>query len=355
MKLGEIAQRLNCRLEGDAATEITGVAGIEAAQPGQLTFLANPRYRRAAETTRASALLVGNDVSLKPRAGEECGASMPTLALLRSENPYLDFAHAIEFFYQPPHYAPGVHPTAAIAPSAQIGEGAHIGPYCFVDADVQIGRNAVLHSFVTIYRGVRIGDNFFAHAHAVVREGCQVGDRVLLQNGVVVGGDGFGFAKQADGRWYKMQQSGIAVIEDNVEIQANSCVDRATVGETRICRGAKLDDLVLVGHASQVGEDALLCGQVGLAGSTTVGNRCVLAGQVGVAGHLTIGEGAVLTAQSGVPNDVPPGALYSGYPCVENKKWLKNMAALNRLPELQKTVRELQAEVERLRAKGSAT
>jgi UDP-3-O-[3-hydroxymyristoyl] glucosamine N-acyltransferase len=355
MKLGEIAQRLNCRLEGDATTEITGVAGIEAAQPGQLTFLANPRYRRAVETTRASALLVGNDVPLKPRAGGESGASMPTLALLRSENPYLDFARAIEFFYQPLHYAPGIHPTAVIAPSAQIGAGAHIGPYCFVDEDVQIGRNAMLHSFVAIYRGARIGDNFFAHAHAVVREGCQLGDRVLLQNGVVVGGDGFGFAKQNDGRWYKMQQSGIAAIEDDVEIQANSCVDRATVGETRIRRGAKLDGLVLVGHASKVGEDALLCGQVGLAGSTTVGNRCVLAGQVGVAGHLTIGEGAVLTAQSGVPNDVPPGALYSGCPSIENKKWLRNMAALNRLPELQKTVRELEAEVERLRAKAGAT
>jgi UDP-3-O-[3-hydroxymyristoyl] glucosamine N-acyltransferase len=291
------------------------------------------------------------NVRVHPPAEPKLGAARPTLALMRSENPYLDFARAIELFYQPPRYAPGVHPTAVVAPSARLGPGAHVGPYCFVDDDVQIGREAVLHSFVAIYRGARIGDNFFAHAHAVVREGCQVGHRVTLQNGVVLGADGFGFAKQADARWYKMLQSGIAVIEDDVEIQANSCVDRATVGETRIRRGAKLDDLVLVGHASKVGEDALLCGQVGLAGSTTVGARCVLAGQVGVAGHLTIGEGAVLTAQSGVPNDVPAGSIYSGYPSLENKRWLKNMAALNRLPELQKTVRELQAEVQRLRAR----
>ncbi len=346
MKLGEIAERLNCRLEGDPTAEITGVAGIEAAERGQLTFLTNPRYRRAAQRTRASAILVGKDDPFGPRAGT------PALAVLRSENPYLDFARAIEFFYQPPQYAPGVHPTAVVAPSARIGPGAHIGPYCFVDEDVQIGRGPVLHSFVAIYRGARIGDNFFAHAHAVVREHCVVGDRVVLQNGVIVGGDGFGFAKQADGRWYKMQQSGPAVIEDDVEIQANSSVDRATVGETRIGRGAKLDDLVLIGHASKVGEDALLCGQVGLAGSTIVGNRCILAGQVGAAGHLTIGDGAVITSQSGVPNDVPAAAIYSGYPAVENMQWRKNMAALNRLPDLQKKVRELEAQVERLRTQG---
>jgi UDP-3-O-[3-hydroxymyristoyl] glucosamine N-acyltransferase len=348
MRLGEIAERLGCRLEGDAATEIHGVAGIESAQSGQLTFVSNPRYLRILRTTRASAVIVGKDVAIEPRPGE------PTPAALRSENPHLDFARAIELFYQPPRYVPGVHPTAVIASSARIGPGAHVGPYCFVDDSVEIGRNVVLHSFVTIYRGARIGDDFFAHAHAVVREGCQVGNRVILQNGVVVGGDGYGFAKQSDGRWYKMQQSGITIIEDDVEIQANACVDRATVGETRIRRGAKLDDLVLVGHACKVGEDTLLCGQVGLAGSTVVGNRCILAGQAGAAGHLTIGDGAVITSQSGVPRNVPAGAVHSGSPAIENKQWLKATAALNRLPELQKAVRELQAEVARLWVKAGA-
>jgi len=339
MKLSELAQRLNCRLEGDGNLEITGVAGIKEAGPGQLTFLANPRYRGAAKKTRASVILASPDAGSLP------------VAALRSENPYLDFARAIEIFFTPPRYAPGIHPTAVVAPSAKIGAGAHIGPFCFVDEDVVIGRNAVLHSFVSIYRGAEIGDDFFAHSHAVVREFCRIGNRVILQNGVVVGSDGFGFARQADGRWYKMRQSGPAVIEDDVEIQAGACVDRATIGETRIRRGAKLDNLVQVGHASQVGEDALLCGQVGLAGSTVVGNRCILAGQVGAAGHLEIGDGAVLTAQSGVPNDVPAGALYSGYPAIENRQWLKSVAAFNRLPELQKAVRELKAEVERSRKK----
>jgi UDP-3-O-[3-hydroxymyristoyl] glucosamine N-acyltransferase len=343
MKLRDIAEQLNCRLEGDPQTEITGVAGIDYADAGQLTFLANRRYFSALQTTRASAVLLEEGVAIH-RAPDA-----PPIASLRTANPYLAFAKALEFFYQPPRYSPRVHPTAVVAPSARIDEGAHIGPYCFVDEDVSIGRNAVLHSFVTIYRGARIGDDFFAHAHAVVREDCRIGHRVTLQNGVVIGGDGFGFAKQPDGRWYKMVQSGPAVLEDDVEVQANSCVDRATVGETRISRGAKLDDLVLVGHASRVGENTLLCGQVGLAGSTRIGGGCILAGQVGAAGHLTIGDGAVLTAQSGVPNDVPPRSLYSGYPAIDNKLWLKITAALHRLPELQKTVRELQAEVDRLK------
>jgi UDP-3-O-[3-hydroxymyristoyl] glucosamine N-acyltransferase len=338
MKLGDIAKILGCELEGDASLEITDVAGLEEAQPGHLTFLVNRKYRPALDTTRASAVLI----SFNERPVH--------IAALRSANPYLDFAHAIELFHPAPDFAPGVHPTAVIAKSAKIGEGAHIGPYCFIDEDVQIGRNAMLHSFVTIYHGARIGDNFFAHSHACVREDCRVGNNVLLQNGVVVGSDGFGFARQSDGHWHKMRQAGITVIEDDVEIQAHAAIDRATVGETHIARGAKIDDLVLVGHACKVGEDTLLCGQVGLAGSTEVGSRCILAGQVGAAGHLTIGDGATISSQSGVPSDVPAGAVYSGYPAMDNLAWRKSVAVFNRLPELQKELRELREEVARLRS-----
>jgi UDP-3-O-[3-hydroxymyristoyl] glucosamine N-acyltransferase len=344
MKLGEIAQRLSCQLEGDAGAEIYGVAGIEHAQPGQLTFVSNPRYRQATRTTLASAVLIAAGIAL------ERDPARPQLAALRSVNPYLDFARAIELFHAPPGYASGIHPTAIIAGTARIGEGAHIGPYCFVDEGAQIGRNAVLHSFVTIYRNAQIGDDFFAHAHAVVREGCRIGNRVILQNGVIIGGDGFGFARRADGRWHKILQAGITVLEDDVEVQANACVDRATLGETSIKRGVKIDDLALVGHGSTVGEDTLLCGQVGLAGTTVIGKGCMLAGQTGVAGHLTVGDGTTITAQSGVPSDVPAGKCYSGYPAVENRQWLKNMAAIARIPDLIKTVRQLKAEVARLKS-----
>ncbi len=348
MKLAEIAEKLGCNLEGDAHTEIHGVAGIESATDGELTLISNPRYRSDISTTRASAALIPRDLSLEREPG------LPPVAVLRSDDPYLDFARAIPFFYAPPRYAPGIHSTAVIAPSAKIADGAHVGPYCFVDEAAVLGRNAVLHSFVTIYRGARIGDDFFAHAHAIVRENCRIGDRVILQNGVVIGGDGFGFARQRDGRWYKMLQSGVTVIGDDVEIQSNACVDRATVGETRIGGGAKLDDLVLVGHGGSVGENTLLCGQVGLAGSTKVGANCILAGQVGCSGHMQVGDAAVITAQSGVHDDVPPGALYSGYPAVENRQWLKTSAAVNRLPELAKTVRQLEAEIAKLKSQFEA-
>ncbi len=337
MRLGEIARHLDCILEGNPEIEITGVAGIEEAGPGELTFLSNPRYRPAARRTRAAAVIVSREES-----------PLHT-ALLRAADPYLAFARAIELFHPPERYVSGVHPTAIIAPSARIGPGAHIGPYCFVDEDVVIGRNAVLHSFVVIYRGAQIGDDFFAHSHAVVREGCRLGDRVILQNGAIVGSDGFGFARQPDGSWYKMRQAGPAVLEDDVEVQANACVDRATVGETRVRRGTKIDNLVQVGHASEVGANTLLCAQVGLAGSTVVGANCILAGQVGAAGHLEIGEGAILTAQSGIHSDVPARTTYSGYPAIENARWLRSVAVFNRLPELQKTVRALQQELLQLR------
>lgn len=329
MKLGEISSMLGARLEnGSPETEISGVAGIDAAGPGQLTFIANPKYAAAARTTKASAVLVAEDFP-----------ALPT-AMLRSKNPYLDFARALGLFYQPPQYAPGVHATAVIHSSAKIGPGAHVGPYVVVQEEAQIGKNAVLLAHAVIYRGAKIGDNFLAHAHAVVREYCRIGNNVVLQNGVVVGGDGFGFAKDERGHWHKIVQSGPTVIEDDVEIQANACVDRASVGETRISRGAKIDNLVQVGHGSQVGEDTLLCAQAGLAGSTDVGKNVILAGQVGVAGHCKIGDGVIATAQSGIPNDVPAGAIVSGYPAIDNKLWLRCVAVFNRLPEIAKLLRK---------------
>ncbi|HMK31120.1 MAG TPA: UDP-3-O-(3-hydroxymyristoyl)glucosamine N-acyltransferase [Terriglobales bacterium] len=328
MKLSEIASSLGLRLDG-ADLEINGIAGIEEAGPGQITFIANPRYAAAARSTRASAIIVADDFPAIP---------LPTL---RSDNPYLAFARAIELFYHPPRYSNGIHSTAAIHDSARLGKHASVGPFVFIDEDVVIGDNCVLLPHVAIYRGARIGENFFAHAHAVVREYCQLGDNVILQNGAVVGADGFGFAKDNSGHWHKIVQSGPAVLGDDVEVQANACVDRASVGETRIARGAKIDNLVQVGHGCRVGEDTLLCAQVGLAGSTQVGNQVILAGQVGVAGHCKVGDRAVATAQSGIPNDVAAGTTVSGYPAVENRQWLRSVAVFNKLPELAKAVREL--------------
>jgi UDP-3-O-[3-hydroxymyristoyl] glucosamine N-acyltransferase len=334
MKLSEIAKELGVGLENGASDpEIKGVAGIESAGPGELTFISNPKYAPLAKTTKAAAIIVSEDFRAPT------GDSSNKTALLRSKNAYLDFARALEMFYQPPRYPPGVHSTAVVDRSANIGSDAHIGPYVVVGEDVEIGEGAVLLAHSVIYRGVKIGNNFFAHSHVIVREFCRIGNNVILQNGVVVGGDGFGFAKDDAGHWHKIVQSGPTVIDDDVEIQANSCIDRASVGETRIGRGAKIDNLVQVGHGSTVGQDTLLCAQVGLAGSTDVGNKVILAGQVGAAGHCKIGDGAIATAQAGI-RDVPPGAIVSGSPAIDNKLWLRCIAAYNRLPELVKLLRK---------------
>ena len=327
MKLAELAKRLGATLKGDPSVTITGVASIETAGPGDLTFVANPKYATLARTTHAAAILVEPDFA---------EISTPTL---RIPNPYLAFAQTIELFYKPPMYAPGIHPTAIIAPSAKLGANPHVGAYVVIGDHVTIGDNAVILPHAVIYSHVRAGDNLFLHSHSVVREHCRLGNNVILQNGAIVGADGFGFARQSDGSWYKIVQSGPAIIEDNVEIQANSCIDRASIGETRIGSGAKIDNLVQVGHGSTVGSNTLLCAQVGLAGSTTVGNNVILAGQVGVAGHCTVGDGVIATAQSGIPGDVEPGKVVSGYPAIDNRQWLRVVALMNRLPELLRSLK----------------
>src|ERR1700737_930330 len=328
MKLAQIASVLDARLEnGSAEIKISGGAGIREASPGQLTFVANPKYAAAARTTKASAVIVAND--------------FPAIAtaMLRTKNPYLAFARALELFCQPPRYEPGVHPTAVVHPSARVGAGAHIGPYVVIDEGVTIGKSAVLLAHVVIYRDSTIGDDFFAHAHAVVREGCRLGNRVVLQNGAVIGGDGFGFAKDDSGRWHKIVQAEPVIVEDDVEIQANSCVDRGSVEKTWIGQGTKIDNLVQVGHGSRIGEHSLLASQVGLAGSTNVGKHVILTGQVGVVGHCTIGDGAIVTPQSGVANDIEADAIVRGAPAVDHKLWLKYSALLPRLPEMARAVR----------------
>jgi UDP-3-O-[3-hydroxymyristoyl] glucosamine N-acyltransferase len=336
MKLIELADRLGCQLVGDGGIDITGVAGMEHAGPTELTFLANLKYAPKVKQTQAAAILISEPVR-----------DLPIRSLV-SRNPYLDFARALEFFYQPPRPGPGVHSLAFVADTAEIGENASIAPFAYVGERVRIGRNAVLHPHVTIYEGAEIGDDFLAHSNVSVREYCRIGHRVILQNGVVIGGDGYGFAKRSDGTHYKIVQSGATVIEDDVEIQSLTSVDRATVGETRVKRGAKIDSLVQVGHACVVGEDNIICAQTGLAGSSILEKNVLLAGQVGVSGHLTIHDNAVIYAQSGIGGDVEAGAVMSGSPAFASREWLRAITAFPRLPELVRTVRQLTKRLETL-------
>jgi UDP-3-O-[3-hydroxymyristoyl] glucosamine N-acyltransferase len=330
VQLSEIAARLNCALNGDGAVDITGVVGIDEADTGHLTFVSNAKYAAKARTTKASAVIVATEFPDIPAA------------TLRTSNPYLAFARAVELFYSAPKPPQGIDSSARIAASAMIGEGASIGPYVIVEDDVYIGPNCTIHPFVHICRGARIGGNFKAYAHVTVREFCVIGNNVILQDGAKIGTDGFGYAKQEDGSYYKIVQSGIVILEDDVEVGANATIDRGTIGETRVRRGAKIDNLVQVGHASDVGENTLLCAQVGLAGSSKIGRNVILTGQVGVAGHLEIGDRVIATAQTGIPNSIEPDKIVSGYPAIENKLWLKSSAVFKRLPELLKRIEALE-------------
>jgi UDP-3-O-[3-hydroxymyristoyl] glucosamine N-acyltransferase len=336
MTTSELAAVLGCEVVGDGSLEIAGVAPMEKAGPHELTFLANPKYAHKVKQSCAGAILIAEPLREGP------------MTSLVSKNPYLDFARALELFYRPPRPAPGIHPLASIAATAAIGENAAIGAFAVVGERAVIGRNAVLHPHVVIYEGAHIGDDFYAHSHAAVREFCRIGNRVTLGNGVVIGGDGFGFAHREDGSQYKIPQSGPTIIEDDVEIQSLSSIDRATVGETRVKRGAKIDSLVQVGHACVVGEDDILCAQVGLAGSTVLGKRVVLTGQVGVSGHLTIHDNAVVYAQGGIGGDVKEGAVVAGSPAFDARDWLRAVTAFPKLADLLKTVRQLSKRVEEL-------
>ena len=333
MKLGELATRLGAELRGDANLEITGVKGIEEAGPTEITFVANPKYAGLARKTHAAAVLV------EPEFPEIAAAT------LRIGNPYHAFSRALGLFYQPPVYPPGIHPTAEIDATAEIGEGAHIAAYVVVGPGVKLGPHATLLPHVVLYAGVEAGSHLFAHAHAVVREGCILGDQVTLENGAIVGADGFGFAKNKAGHWEKIPQSGPVRLGNRVDIQANACIDRATVGSTEIGSGTKVDNLVQIGHGSKVGENTLVCAQTGLAGSSIIGNDVILAGQTGVAGHCSVGDGVVLTAQSAVSHDIPPGKIISGSPGFDNRVWLRAVAIFQRLPELLKRIDRVEKKI----------
>jgi len=337
MKLGEIASYLNCQLLGDPHVEITGLSTIEEASHGQLTFLSNQRYRHHLEMTQATAIILDDAAMLPPR-----------MSGLISATPYLAFAQALALFFTPAPSPQGIHPLAVISSSATIGEGVSIGPFSVIGDEAQIKDQVTILSHCAIYPRVEIGEHSFIHSHCVIREGCRLGKDVILQNGVVIGSDGFGYAQRPDRSWHKIPQTGIVLIEDEVEIGAGTTIDRATLGTTRIKRGAKLDNLVQVGHGSTIGEYSLLCAQVGLAGSTHVGREAILGGQVGAAGHLTIGDRVVATAQSGIPNSVEADRTISGYPAIDNRAWLKAAAIFAHLPQLQKELRRLKMKLEEI-------
>lgn len=338
MKLRDIADRLDCRLDGDGAIEITGVAAIEEAGPGHLTFFTNPRYAPELRRTRASAVIAGEQAD-----GAPC-------AVLRAAEPYLTFARAVELFADPWRPAAGVHRLALVEPGAIVAADASIGAFTVVGAGARIGARTIVHSHVAIGRQAEIGDDCVIHAQVSIRERVRLGHRVIVQDGAVIGGDGYGFARRRDGSHHKIPQHGAVVIEDDVEIGAHTAIDRPAVGETRVGAGTKIDNLVQVAHGVHIGRHALLAAQSGIAGSSVLEDHVTLAGQVGVAGHITIGKGTIATAQTGIPNSVDAGAFISGYPAIPNREWLKASAVFRKLPELRKLISELERRLAALEA-----
>jgi UDP-3-O-[3-hydroxymyristoyl] glucosamine N-acyltransferase len=338
MKLSELAALTSARV--DSATgeiEINGAAGLDDAQPGDVSFLANPRYTPKVNTTQASAIYVSEDAPIERE-----------IPILRAKNPYLAYTRALRLFHPEPEFAALVHESAVIDPSAEVAENVWIGAGVVIGPNCRIAEGVRLHPNVTIYENVTIGKDSTIHSGTAIRERSQIGARVVIHNNVVVGCDGFGYAKDEQKSWLKIPQTGRVVIEDDVEIGAGTTIDRASVGESRIGRGTKLDNLVQIGHSCTVGEDSLLCAQVGLAGSSHIGNRVILAGQAGVAGHLTIGDDVVLTAKSATSHDVPAGKVISGIPAFDNRDWLRSTAAFRRLGEMQRKLRELEKKIEGL-------
>jgi UDP-3-O-[3-hydroxymyristoyl] glucosamine N-acyltransferase len=339
LKLRDIAERLQCRLEGDGEIEIHRVAGIDDAGPGDLTFFTNPKYARALRTTGASAVILSDKAEPAP------------CAMLRVSHPYLAFARAVELFAGSNRPPEGIHRLADVAATATVAPDAVIGPFVVVGERASVGARTLVYPHVTIGPDAKIGEDCIIHARVSIREGVQIGNRVVLQDGAVIGSDGFGFAPKPDGSHYKIPQIGAVVVDDDVEIGANAAIDRPAVGETRIGAGSKIDNLVQVAHGVTIGRNVLLAAQVGIAGSTTIEDGVTLAGQVGVSGHITIGKGTIATAQTGIPNSVEPGSFISGYPAISNRDWLKSSAVFRKLPELRKAIADLDARLAEVEAR----
>ena len=338
MKLSELARLTFARIEGNGDDiEISGAGGLDDAKPGEVTFLANPRYTPRVNTTAASAIYLSEDAQ----------TDRP-IQVLRAKDPYLAYTRALRIFHPDAAPEPSVHPSAIIDSTARVATNVTISAGVVIGPNVEIAEGVHIHPNVTIYEDAMIGKDSVIHSGVAIRERSVLGERVVIHNNAVIGCDGFGYAKDEDKHWLKIPQTGRVVIENDVEIGAGTTIDRASVGESRIGRGTKIDNLVQIGHSCMVGEDTLLCAQVGLAGSSQIGNRVILAGQAGVAGHLKIGDDVVLTAKSATSHDVPPGKVISGIPAFDNRDWLRSTAAFRRLGEMQRTVRDLERRLQQL-------
>lgn len=337
--LAVLADLVGGSVSGDPSTSVSGVAPLDLAGPDQVSFLANPKYKGQLADCRAAAIIVHPSMQ----------GSMP-LPLILAENPYLAFAKILTFFEVLPHVGQGVMTGAHVHPDAVLGDNVTIAPGAVVAAGARIGRGTHLQPGVVIGEGTVVGEDCLLHANVTVREKCILGDRVILQPGAVIGSDGFGFAPDGAG-YYKIPQSGHVVIEDDVEIGSCTCVDRGTLGITRVARGTKIDNLVQVAHNVEIGEDTIVVSQTGIAGSTTTGKHCIFGGQSAIVGHVKIGDNVTLAARGGISNDVDSNQTLAGVPATAHRDWLKTTMTMKHLPEMRKELKQLKKEMAELKSK----
>lgn len=335
----KLAGLLGRPFEGEGETEIRGVASLEKAKKGDLAFLAQPKYRAVLDASQASAAII------------PATEKYERIPAIKSENPHLDFIKAVELFSKPYRPEAGVHPAAVVSSSAKIGKGAAISAFVYIGDEVEIGEKTVIFPFAAVYPRVKIGKECVIHSRVSVREGVRTGNRVIIHNGAVIGSDGFGYLEGKGGSRIKIPQAGTVVIEDDVEIGANACIDRAALGETIIRKGVKIDNLVQVAHNVEIGEHSVLAALVGIGGSTKIGKRVMIGGQAGVGDHLKIGDDVKIGGKTGVTGDVPDGSVVAGYPHMDIREWRKTRALLPQLYDLMKDIKALKKKVEELEKK----
>ncbi len=339
IEVAELAKLLHCAYKGKGSTKITGVAGLKEAEKGDLVFLSHPKYRKQLEQTKASAAIVPMD------------EGFDRIPVLLSENPHLSFIQAVEYFFQPLLPSPGIHPQACVSPSAKIARGVSIGAFASIGEDVQIGRESIIFPLVSVYSCTKIGRNCVIHSHVSIRQDSLIGNRVIIHNGAVIGCDGFGYLPDKNKVQIKIPQKGIVVIEDDVEIGANTTIDRASLGKTIIRKGSKIDNLVQIAHNVEIGPHSIIAAQTGVAGSSTIGKNVIAAGQVGIADHVTIGDNVIIAAKTGVTKDIPPHSMVAGIPHLEIKEWRKAWASIPYLYEWRKEIKRLKKKIEELERK----
>ena len=339
IRVSDLAKQLNCPYVGKGTTLLSGISSLEDAEKGDLVFLAKSKYRRQLEQTKASAAIIPTD------------ETFDRIPVIKSDNPQLSFIKAVDFFFQPYRPQPGIHTLAYVSPTAKVGKNVSIGAFVFIGDDVEIGNRTVIFPFVAVYPRSQLGQGCIIHSHVSIREDSIIGNRIIIHNGAVIGSDGFGYIQDKRKSHIKIPQKGVVILEDDVEIGANTAIDRASLGKTIVRKGTKIDNLVQIAHNVEISSDVILAAQTGIAGSSKIGKKVIAAGQVGIADHVEIGDSVIIAAKCGVTKNIPANSMVAGYPHLDIREWRKAWVSIPKLYDLLKEIKTLKKKIEQLEKK----